>query len=91
MWWANRFTHSRYRVLQADGIKPAETFLVGREDAGVQLDVSGLVHTVHVTERCGDAEVRGHGPKGLLYSPDLVVYNTIQYNRQQRRKRMSCK
>ena len=44
---------------------------MGREDAGVQLHVSGLIHAVNVSEGSGDAEVRGDGPQGLLYSPDL--------------------
>lgn len=45
---------------------------MGREDAGVELHVSRLVNAVHVAERRCDAKVRGHGPEGLLYSPDLV-------------------
>lgn len=44
---------------------------MGREDAGVQLDVSRLVHAVDVSEGSGDAEVGRDGPQGLLYSPDL--------------------
>ena len=44
---------------------------MGREDAGVQLHVSGLIHSVNVSEGSGDAEVRGDGPQRLLYSPDL--------------------
>ena len=52
-----------------------KTCLVGREDAGVELDVSRLVHAVNVSERSGDAEVGGDGSQGLLYSPDLPPKN----------------
>lgn len=51
-----------------------DTCLVGDKDAGVELDVSGLVHTVHVTEGRSDAEVGGDGPEGLLHSPDLFFW-----------------
>lgn len=54
---------------------------MGREDAGVKLDVSRLIHTMDVSERSGDAEIGGDGPQGLLYSPDLSP-KTAQRNDQ---------
>lgn len=44
---------------------------MGREDARVKLHVPWLVHTVHVTERRGNAEVWGNGGQRLMYGPDL--------------------
>lgn len=48
---------------------------MGREDSWVEFDVPWLVHAMHITERCRDAEVRGHGSKGLLHCPDLSATN----------------
>lgn len=58
--------------------KDTQACLVGGEDTGVQLDVSRLVHAVHVTERRGDAEVGGDSPKCLLHSPDLHARKTAE-------------
>ena len=60
-------------------VLPDKTCLVGREDARVQLYVSRLVNTVHVSEGSSDAEVRGDRSQGLLHSPDLtaqIVHDT---------------
>jgi len=45
--------------------------LVLGEQLRLQLDVSGLVHTVDVSERSGDAEVRADGGQGLVDVVDV--------------------
>lgn len=66
-------------------LRERTTYLVSREDAGVQLHVSRLVHAVHVSERRCDAEVRGHGSEGLLYSPDLAKQDAKNTGKEGRR------
>ena len=46
--------------------------LVGAEKLGVELDVSGLVNTVHVTEAGSDGEVGGDGSERLVDIVDVL-------------------
>lgn len=49
---------------------------MGSENARVKLDVSWLVHAVHVAESCGDAKVRRDRGERLLHRPDLRQQTT---------------
>jgi hypothetical protein len=49
-----------------------DVLLVLGEELGVQLDVTGLVDTVDVTEAGGDGEVGGDGAEGVLDGQDVL-------------------
>lgn len=46
--------------------------LVLAEQLGPELDVAGLIHTVHVAEAGGDGEVRRDGAEGLVDLVDVL-------------------
>lgn len=57
-------------ILGLDGL--LDVSLVLGEKLGVELDVSGLVNTVDVTETSGDGEVGGDGGEGVVDVEDIL-------------------
>jgi hypothetical protein len=46
-------------------------FLMFAEEFGVETDVAGFVDTMHISEACGDGEVRANFREVAVYIPNI--------------------